>query len=87
MSPLEILEEAFGPTEWTDQSLTSLFRVIELTREDERIKQMANMEDQHKMLVESILHLLYDQQAATGDRHNYWMTAANLIKAEFGEKE
>jgi hypothetical protein len=39
------------------------------------------------MLVDNILHLLYTQQQATGDRHNYWMVAANLIKAEFGEKE
>jgi hypothetical protein len=85
--PMEILEEVYGPTEWSESALINLFRVMELTREDERIRQMANMEDYQKMLVDNILHLLHTQQQATGDRHNYWMVAANLIKAEFGEKE
>jgi len=81
---MKILEEVYGPTEWSESALISLLRVMELTREDERIRQMANIEDYHKMLIDNILNLLYTQQQAVADRHNYWMVAANLIRAEFG---
>jgi hypothetical protein len=84
---MEILEEVYGPTEWSESALINLLRVMELTREDERIQQMKNMEDHHDMLIDNILHLLHTQQQATGDRHNYWMVAANLIKAEFGREK
>jgi hypothetical protein len=87
MNRLEILEEVYGPTEWSESALINLLRVMELTREDERIQQMKNMEDHHDMLIDNILNLLYTQQQATGDRHNYWMVAANLIKAEFGREK
>ncbi len=87
MNRLEILEEVYGPTEWSESALINLLRVMELTREDERIQQMKNMEDHHDMLIDNILNLLYTQQQATGDRHNYWMVAANLIRAEFGREK
>jgi len=44
---MEILEEVYGPTEWSESALINLLRVMELTREDERIRQMANMESRH----------------------------------------
>jgi hypothetical protein len=87
MKRMEILEEVYGPTEWSESALINLLRVMELTREDERIQQMKNMEDHHDMLIDNILNLLHTQQQATGDHHNYWMVAANLIRAEFGREK
>jgi hypothetical protein len=87
MNRLEILEEVYGPTEWSESALVNLLRVMELTREDERIQQMANMEDHHDMLVDNIVHLCLTQHEATAGRHNHWMVAANLIKAEFGREK
>ena len=87
MNRLEILEEVYGKCEWSELALTNLLRVMELTREDERIHQMQNMEEHQRFLVEQIVDLLMIQhQAAAGD-HNYWLVAANLIKAEYGVKE
>jgi hypothetical protein len=87
MSRLEILEEVYGKCEWSESALTNLLRVMELTRQDEQIHQMRNMEEHQRFLVEQIVDLLMIQhQAAAGD-HNYWHVAANLIKAEYGVKE
>jgi hypothetical protein len=83
MTRLEILQEVYGNTEWSESALTSLMRVMELTREDERIRQMKIIEDHHDFLVDSIVHLCLVQHQAAKDRHNHWLVAANLIKAEF----
>lgn len=81
---MEILEEVYGPTEWSESALTNLLRVMELTREDERIRQMANMEEHQQFLVEQIVNLCEIQHEAAAGRHNHWPVAANLIRAEFG---
>jgi hypothetical protein len=87
MNGLEILEEVYGPTEWSESALTNLMRVMELTREDERIRQMRNAEEHQQFLVEQISNLLMIQHEAVAGRHNHWMVAANLIKAEFGREK
>ena len=87
MNRLEILEEVYGPTEWSESALTNLMRVMELTREDERIRQMRNAEEHQQFLVEQISNLLMIQHEAVAGRHNHWMVAANLIKAEFGREK
>ena len=87
MNRLEILEEVYGPTEWSESALTNLMRVMELTREDERIRQMRNAEEHQQFLVEQISDLLMIQHEAVAGRHNHWMVAANLIKAEFGREK
>jgi hypothetical protein len=84
---MEILEEVYGPTEWSESALTNLRRVMELTREDERIQQMKNMEDHQQFLVEQIVDLLMTQHEAAAGRHNHWLVAANLIRAEFGRNQ
>ena len=84
MKRMEILEEVYGKCEWSESALISLLRVMELTREDERIQQMKNMEDHHDMLVDNIVHLCLVQHKAAAGRHNHWLVAANLIRAEFG---
>lgn len=65
----------------------NLLRVMELTREDERIRQMRNAEEHQQFLVEQIGDLLMIQHEAVAGRHNHWMVAANLIKAEFGREK
>jgi hypothetical protein len=87
MNRLEILEEVYGKTEWSESALINLLRVMELTREDERIQQMKNMQEHQQFLVEQIVDLLMTQHEATAGRHNHWMVAANLIKAEFGREK
>ncbi len=87
MNRLEILEEVYGPTEWSESALRNLLRVMELTREDERIRQMRNAEEHQQFLVEQIGDLLMIQHEAAAGRHNHWMVAANLIKAEFGREK
>jgi hypothetical protein len=87
MNRLEILEEVYGKCEWSESALTNLLRVMELTREDERIHQMRNAEEHQRFLVEQIVNLLMIQHEAVAGRHNYWQVAANLIQAEYGVKE
>ena len=87
MNGLEILEEVYGTTEWSESALINLMRVMELTREDERIRQMRNAEEHQQFLVEQISNLLMIQHEAVAGRHNHWMVAANLIKAEFGREK
>ncbi len=87
MKRMEILEEVYGPTEWSESALVNLLRVMELTREDERIHQMRNAEEHQQFLVEQISNLLMIQHEAAAGRHNHWMVAANLIKAEFGREK
>ena len=84
MKSMEILEEVYGPTEWSESALMNLLRVMELTREDERIRQMANMQEHQQFLVEQIVDLFEVQHEAAAGRHNHWLVAANLIRAEFG---
>jgi hypothetical protein len=86
MKRMEILEEVYGPTEWSESALINLLRVMELTREDERIQQMRNMEEHQRFLVEQIVGLLMTQHEAAVGNHNYWQVAANLIQAEYGAK-
>jgi hypothetical protein len=57
---------------------------MELTRQDERIRQMDNAEDHQRLVVESIIDLLMKQHAAVEGQHNYYHYAANLIKGYFG---
>ena len=87
MNRLEILNEVYGPTEWSESALSSLLRVMELTRQDEQIRQMDNMKEHQQFLVEQIVNLLMIQHEASAGRHNYYHVAANLIKAEFGREE
>lgn len=42
MNRLEILEEVYGETEWSESALMNLLRVMELTRQDEQTRQMEN---------------------------------------------
>ena len=58
MNRLEILEEVYGKCEWSESALTNLLRVMELTRQDEQIRQMRNMEEHQRFLVEQIVNLL-----------------------------
>ena len=83
---LEILEEVYGRCDWSESALMNLLRVMELTRQDEQIHQMRNMEEHQRFLVEQIVNLLMIQHEAAAGRHNYWQVAANLIQAEYGGK-
>jgi hypothetical protein len=87
MNRLEILEEVYGRCDWSESALMNLLRVMELTRQDEQIHQMRNMEEHQRFLVEQIVNLLMIQHEAAAGRHNYWQVAANLIQAEYGAKE
>lgn len=87
MNRLEILEEVYGKTEWSESSLISLLRVMELTRQDEQIRQVENMKEHQQFIVENIINLLMIQHEAAAGRHNYYHYVANLIKAEFGVKQ
>ena len=87
MNRLEILEEVYGRCDWSESALMNLLRVMELTRQDEQIHQMRNMEEHQRFLVEQIVGLLMTQHEAAAGRHNYWQVAANLIQAEYGAKE
>ena len=84
---LEILEEVYGPTEWSESALTNLLRVMELTRQAEQIRQMREMEEHQRFLVEQIVDLLMIQHEAVAGAHNYYAVAANLIRAEFAQQE
>ena len=87
MNRLEILEEVYGRCDWSESALMNLLRVMELTRQDEQIHQMRNMEEHQRFLVEQIVGLLMTQHEAAAGSHNYWQVAANLIQAEYGAKE
>ena len=87
MNRLEILEEVYGKCEWSESALTNLMRVMELTRQDEQIHQMRNMEEHQQFLVEQIVNLLMIQHEAAAGRHKYYAVVANLIQAEYGVKE
>ena len=87
MNRLEILEEVYGRCDWSESALMNLLRVMELTRQDEQIHQMRNMEEHQRFLVEQIVNLLMIQHEAAAGRHNYWQVAANLIQAEYGVKD
>ena len=87
MNRLEILEEVYGRCDWSESALMNLLRVMELTRQDEQIHQMRNMEEHQRFLVEQIVGLLMTQHEAAAGSHNYWQVAANLIQAEYGVKE
>lgn len=87
MNRLEILEEVYGKTEWSESALSNLLRVMELTRQDEQIRQIANMQEHQQFIVEQIVDLLMIQHEAAAGRHNYYAVAANLIRAEYGAKE
>ena len=84
---LEILEEVYGPCEWSESALINLLRVMELTRQDEQIRQMQNAEEHQRFLVDQIVNLLMIQHEAVAGRHNYYAVAANLIQAEYGRQE
>lgn len=84
---LEILEEVYGRCDWSESALMNLLRVMELTRQDEQIRQMRNMEEHQRFLVEQIVNLLMIQHEAAAGSHNYWQVAANLIQAEYGAKK
>lgn len=84
---LEILEEVYGRTEWSESALMNLLRVMELTRQDEQIRQMQNWQEHQQFLVEQIVDLLMIQHEAVAGAHNYYAVAANLIQAEYGVKE
>lgn len=86
MNTLEILEEVYGKTEWSESALTNLLRVMELTRQAEQIRQMQNMQEHQRFLVEQIVNLLMIQHEAVAGAHNYYAVAANLIQAEYGEE-
>jgi hypothetical protein len=81
---LEILEEVYGRCEWSESALMNLLRVMELTRQDEQIRQMENMREHQQFLVDQIVNLLMIQHEAAASSHNYWQVAANLIQAEYG---
>jgi len=87
MNRLEILEEVYGKTEWSESALMSLMRVMQLTRQDEQIRQMDNAKEHQQFMVDQIVNLLMIQHEAAAGRHNYYHHAANLIKAEFGVEE
>lgn len=87
MNTLAILEEVYGPTEWSESALTNLMRVMELTRQAEQIRQMQNMQEHQRFVVDQIINLLMIQHEAVAGAHNYYAVAANLIQAEFGMKE
>ena len=87
MNRLEILEEVYGKTEWSESALMNLLRVMELTRQDEQIRQMENMKEHQQFVVEQIINLLMIQHESAAGRHNHYHHAANLIKAEFGVEE
>ena len=87
MNRLEILEEVYGPTEWSESALTNLLRVMELTRQAEQIRQMREMEEHQRFVVEQIVNLLMIQHEAVAGAHNYYAVAANLIQAEFAQQE
>lgn len=84
---LEILEEVYGRCDWSESALMNLLRVMELTRQDEQIRQMQNMQEHQQFLVQQIVDLLMIQHEAVAGSHNYWQVAANLIQAEYGVKE
>ena len=83
MTNLEILTDVYGQCEWSESALISLLRVIELTRQDEKIKQMKNMEEHQQYIVDNITNMMMLQHEAVKHRHNYWLYAANLIAAEY----
>jgi cytochrome b561 len=85
LTPMEIINEAYGPvSEWSESALIPLFRVMELTRQDEQIRQMDNAKDHQRFIVENIINLLMIQHEAAAGRHNYYLHACNLIKVEYG---
>ena len=86
-SDIAAMEEVYGRCDWSESALMNLLRVMELTRQDEQIHQMRNMEEHQRFLVEQIVNLLMIQHEAAAGRHNYWQVAANLIQAEYGVKE
>lgn len=87
MNRLEILEEVYGKTEWSESALMNLLRVMQLTRQDEQIRQMENMKEHQQFTVDQIINLLMIQHEAAAGRHNYYGYAANLIKQHFGVEE
>lgn len=74
MNRLEILTAVYGNTEWSEVTLSSIMRVIELSQAEAR-----------KQIVASIIDNFVVQHEAANGRHNYWLVAANLVKAEYGE--
>ena len=85
LTPMEIINEAYGPVnEWSESALIPLFRIIELTRQDEKIRQMDNAKDHQRLVVESIIDLLMRQHAAAAGQHNHYHHAAILIRQHFG---
>lgn len=68
MNSLEILQEVYGKDKWWSQSeLTSLYRVIELTRQNEKIRQMDKMQELRILVVQDCADYVrrtYDHQAA-----------------------
>lgn len=79
----KILDEVYGETEWSESALVSILRVMELTRQDEKIKQMNNLIDHQNMVLDNIINMLQIQHEASKEKHNYWLAAAKLIEAEF----
>lgn len=82
---MQILDEVYGDCDWSESALINLLRVIELTRQDEKIKQMNNIIDHQNMVIDSIVNMLTIQHEAAKGNHNYYLVAANLIKAEYGQ--
>jgi len=87
MNRLEILEEVYGRCDWSESALMNLMRVMELTRQDEQIRQMRAMQEHQRFLVQQIVNLLMIQHEAVAGRHNHWQVAAQLILAEYGEQK
>ena len=85
LTPMEIINEAYGPvSEWSESALIPLFRVMQLTRQDEKIRQMDNAKDHQRFVVERIIDILMKQHAAAAGQHNHYLHAVNLIKDHFG---
>ncbi len=84
---LDILKKVYGECEWSESALIPLLRVMQLTREDEQLRQMKLLEEHKVMVIETIINILKIQHEAACGRHNYWLCAAELIKAECLEDE
>ena len=57
---LAILDEVYGQIEWSEDALIRALRVMQLTREDEKIRQMERMVEFRNLVVQECISVAAD---------------------------
>ena len=57
---LAILDEVYGPIEWSEDALIRALRVMQLTREDEKIRQMERMVEFRNLVVQECIDVAFN---------------------------